>query len=71
MVVVVSFGTIKPFVNGCFAIPLGQVFAFETELLVASLAINFAWKYVWHQIWLESNFSCVVQLLVTHSEMVL
>ncbi|KAK3193489.1 hypothetical protein Dsin_024799 [Dipteronia sinensis] len=30
------------FVNGCFAIPLGQIFAFEAELLAASMYINFA-----------------------------
>ncbi|KAK3188082.1 hypothetical protein Dsin_027643 [Dipteronia sinensis] len=33
----------KAFVNGCFAVPLGQVFAFEAELLAASMAINFVW----------------------------
>ena len=42
------FRNCRAFVKGCFAIPLGQVFAFEAELLAALLAINFAWKYGWH-----------------------
>ncbi|KAI9157100.1 hypothetical protein LWI28_016974 [Acer negundo] len=42
------FRNYRAFVNGCFAIPLGKVFAFEFELLAASLTINFAWKYGWH-----------------------
>ncbi|KAK3211920.1 hypothetical protein Dsin_016626 [Dipteronia sinensis] len=53
VVVVVSLETVESFVNGCFAIPLGQFFPFEVELLAASFAINFAWKYMWHQIWFE------------------
>ncbi|KAI9198847.1 hypothetical protein LWI28_023034 [Acer negundo] len=39
------FRNCRAFVNGCFAIPLGQVFTFEVELLAASLAINFTWKW--------------------------
>ncbi|KAI9181501.1 hypothetical protein LWI28_015585 [Acer negundo] len=64
------FRNCRAFVKGCFAIPLGQVFAFEAELLTASLAINFAWKYGWHRLWLESDSSYVVQLLSSRSEMV-
>ena len=44
------FRNCKAFVKGRFAIPLGQVFAFEAELLTVSLGINFAWKYGWHRI---------------------
>ncbi|KAI9182594.1 hypothetical protein LWI28_026984 [Acer negundo] len=36
------FRNCRAFMKGCFAISLGQVFAFEAELLAASLAINFA-----------------------------
>ncbi|KAK3184762.1 hypothetical protein Dsin_032048 [Dipteronia sinensis] len=36
------FQTWRSFVKACFAVPLGQVFAFEAELLAASLAINYA-----------------------------
>ncbi|KAI9192845.1 hypothetical protein LWI28_028433 [Acer negundo] len=57
------FRNYRASVKSCFAIPLGQVFAFKTELLAASLAINFAWKYGWYRIWLESDSSFVVQLL--------
>ena len=57
------FQTCRSFVKACFAVPLGQVFAFEAELLVASLAINYAWKLGCHRIWLESDSSYVVQLL--------
>ena len=64
------FRNCRAFVKGCFAIPLGQVFAFEAELLAASLDINFAWKYGWHRIWLESVSSYVVQLLSSRSELV-
>ncbi|KAK3230592.1 hypothetical protein Dsin_002473 [Dipteronia sinensis] len=64
------FRNCRACVKGCFAIPLGQVFAFETELLAASLAINFAWKYGWHRIWLKSDCSYVIQLLSSCSEMV-
>ncbi|KAK2655085.1 hypothetical protein Ddye_008137 [Dipteronia dyeriana] len=46
---------------------ISQVFAFEVELLAASLAINYAWNLGWHRIWLESGSSYVVQLLsVSH-----
>ncbi|KAI9180257.1 hypothetical protein LWI28_002883 [Acer negundo] len=38
------FRTGRSFVKACFAVLLGQVFAFEAELLVASLAINYAWN---------------------------
>ncbi|KAK3222236.1 hypothetical protein Dsin_009261 [Dipteronia sinensis] len=44
------FRNYQDFLKGYFAIPLGQVFAFEAELLTASLAINFAWKYGWRRI---------------------
>ncbi|KAK2663302.1 hypothetical protein Ddye_001876 [Dipteronia dyeriana] len=57
------FRNCRSYMKGCFAIPLGQVFAFEVELLVASMNINFAWKYGWRFIWMESDSSYVVQLL--------
>ncbi|KAI9186202.1 hypothetical protein LWI28_014797 [Acer negundo] len=66
----VIFRNCRAFVKGCFAIPLGQVFAFEAELLAASLAINFAWKNGWHRLWLESDSSYVVQLLSSRFEIV-
>ncbi|KAK3198786.1 hypothetical protein Dsin_022201 [Dipteronia sinensis] len=58
----------KAFVKGCFTVSLGHVFAFEVELLAASMAINFAWQNGWHRIWLESDSSYVVQLLFSRSE---
>ncbi|KAI9198422.1 hypothetical protein LWI28_015556 [Acer negundo] len=64
------FRNCRAFVKGCFAVLLGQVFAFEAGLLTASLAINFAWKYGWHRLWLESDSSYVVQLLSSRSEVV-
>ncbi|KAK3222027.1 hypothetical protein Dsin_009052 [Dipteronia sinensis] len=36
------FRSCKAFVKGCFAVPLGQVFAFEEERLADSMAINLA-----------------------------
>ncbi|KAK2646289.1 hypothetical protein Ddye_021484 [Dipteronia dyeriana] len=44
------FRNCKAFVKGCLAIPLDHVFAFEAELLAASIAINFAWQNGWHRI---------------------
>ncbi|KAK3185052.1 hypothetical protein Dsin_032338 [Dipteronia sinensis] len=38
------FRNCRVFVKGCFTIPIGQVFAFEAELLAASLANNFVWR---------------------------
>ncbi|KAK2644850.1 hypothetical protein Ddye_020045 [Dipteronia dyeriana] len=54
------FRTCRSFVKACFAVPLGQVFTFEAELLAASLAINYAWNLGWHRIWLESDSSYIV-----------
>ncbi|KAK2647131.1 hypothetical protein Ddye_022326 [Dipteronia dyeriana] len=62
------FCNCRAFVKGCFAVPLDHVFAFEVELLAASIAINFAWHNGWHRIWLESDSSYVVQLLSSRSE---
>ncbi|KAK3193003.1 hypothetical protein Dsin_024313 [Dipteronia sinensis] len=62
------FQTCRSFVKACFAVPLSQVFAFEAELLTASLAINYAWNLGWHRIWLESDSSYVVQLLSIRSD---
>ncbi|KAK2650226.1 hypothetical protein Ddye_017715 [Dipteronia dyeriana] len=64
------FHNFRAFVKGCFAVPLDHVFAFEAELLAASIAINFAWQNGWHQIWLKSDSSYVVQLLSYRSEQV-
>ncbi|KAK3193274.1 hypothetical protein Dsin_024584 [Dipteronia sinensis] len=64
------FRTCRSFVRACFAVPLGQVFAFEAELLTASLAINYAWNLGWHRIWLESDSSYVMQLLSIRSDQV-
>ncbi|KAK3169104.1 hypothetical protein Dsin_000135 [Dipteronia sinensis] len=58
------------FVKGFFAIPLGQVFEFEVEFLAALLAINFAWKYGWLRIWLESDSSYRFSFFLLSSEMV-
>ncbi|KAK0608113.1 hypothetical protein LWI29_025664 [Acer saccharum] len=64
------FRNCRAFVKGCFAVPLGQVFAFEAELIAASMAINFAWQNGWHRLWLESDSSYVVQLLSSRSKQV-
>ncbi|KAK3212733.1 hypothetical protein Dsin_017439 [Dipteronia sinensis] len=47
-----------------------KVFAFEAELLADSFAINYAWNLGWHRIWLESDSSYVVQLLLIRSDQV-
>ncbi|KAK3193568.1 hypothetical protein Dsin_024878 [Dipteronia sinensis] len=48
------------FMKGCFAAPLGSVFAFEAELLDMSMAINYAWNNEWRRIWIKSDSSYVV-----------
>ncbi|KAK2645814.1 hypothetical protein Ddye_021009 [Dipteronia dyeriana] len=62
------FHNCRAFVKGCFVVPLDHVFAFEAELRIASIAINFAWQNGWHRIWLESDSSYMVQLLSSRSE---
>ncbi|KAK3189414.1 hypothetical protein Dsin_028975 [Dipteronia sinensis] len=62
------FRNCRSFVKGCFDILLGHVFAFEVELLAASMGINFAWKYMWSRIWQKSDYSYVVQLLSSRSK---
>ncbi|KAK3221981.1 hypothetical protein Dsin_009006 [Dipteronia sinensis] len=64
------FWTCRSFVKACFKIPLSQVFAFEAELLAASLAINYPWNLGWHRIWLDNDSSYVVQLLSIRSDQV-
>ncbi|KAK3182832.1 hypothetical protein Dsin_030118 [Dipteronia sinensis] len=64
------FRNCKASVKGCFVIPFNQVFTFDAELLATSMAINFAWQNGWHWIWLESDSSYMVQLLVSRSEQV-
>ncbi|KAK3193386.1 hypothetical protein Dsin_024696 [Dipteronia sinensis] len=44
------FRNCRAFVKDCFVVPLGQVFAFEAELITALMAINFAWQNGWHRI---------------------
>ncbi|KAK3205638.1 hypothetical protein Dsin_019684 [Dipteronia sinensis] len=61
------FQNCRAFMNGCFVVPLGQMFMFEVVLIVASMAINYVWKYGWRQIWLESDSSYVVQLPFSRS----
>ncbi|KAK3224617.1 hypothetical protein Dsin_004479 [Dipteronia sinensis] len=60
------FRNCRSFVKGCYAAPLGSVFAFEAELLAMSMAINYAWINDWCRIWLKSDSSYVVQLLYAH-----
>ncbi|PON63959.1 Ribonuclease H-like domain containing protein [Parasponia andersonii] len=61
------FRTYHDFVCGCFSIPLGIGYAFETELATVIHAINFAWKYGWKRLWLENDSIYVVSILLSHS----
>ncbi|KAK0600803.1 hypothetical protein LWI29_018519 [Acer saccharum] len=63
-------GGLRYFVKACFAVPLVQVFAFEAELLAASLAFNYVWELGWHRIWLKIDSSYMVQLLSDRSDKV-
>ncbi|KAK3199002.1 hypothetical protein Dsin_022417 [Dipteronia sinensis] len=64
------FHNCRAFVKCGFAVPLGQVFAFEAELLAVSTAINLAWQNGWPRIWLENDSSYMVHLLASRSEQV-
>ncbi|KAK0572334.1 hypothetical protein LWI29_030054 [Acer saccharum] len=64
------FRTCRGFVRGCFAIPLGVCFAFEAELAAAVHAIDYAWTFGWHRLWLESDSTFVVNILRSRSRKV-
>ncbi|KAK0575059.1 hypothetical protein LWI29_033415 [Acer saccharum] len=64
------FRTCRGFVRGCFAIPLGVCFAFEAELAAAVHAIDYAWTFGWHRLWLESDSTFVVNILRSRSRIV-
>ncbi|KAK0599983.1 hypothetical protein LWI29_010426 [Acer saccharum] len=64
------FRTCRGFVRGCFAIPLGVCFAFEAELAAAIHAIDYAWTFGWHRLWLESDSTFVVNILRSRSRKV-
>ncbi|KAK0608762.1 hypothetical protein LWI29_035530 [Acer saccharum] len=64
------FRTCRGFIRGCFAIPLGVCFAFEAELAAAVHAIDYAWTFGWHRLWLESDSTFVVNILLSRSRKV-
>lgn len=53
----------RGFIKGCFAIPLGNEFAFELELLAVIYAIKVAQHYFWDRLWLECDSMYLVQML--------
>ena len=61
------FRTCRGFIKGCFVIPLGVYFAFKAELAVAAHAINYAWTFGWHWLWLESDSTFVVDTFRSRS----
>ncbi|KAK2664369.1 hypothetical protein Ddye_002943 [Dipteronia dyeriana] len=65
------FRTCMGFVKGCFAIPLGVCFAFKVELVAAVYTIDYAWTFGWRRLWLESDSTCVVDILRSRSRKVL
>lgn len=62
-----AFRTYRGFVKDCFSIMVGIAYAFEVELLAVIYAIEFAVKYPWNFIWLESDFLYVVNLITNIS----
>lgn len=57
------FVTNGAFVKVCFAIPLGNKYAFEAELLIVIYALKVAQKYSWDMLWLECDSMYLVHLL--------
>ncbi|KAK2661126.1 hypothetical protein Ddye_007659 [Dipteronia dyeriana] len=64
------FRTCRGFVKCCFAIHLGVYFAFEAELADVVYAIDYAQTFGWHQLWLESDSTFVVDILRSRSRKV-
>lgn len=59
----VFFYNSRGFMNDYFSILLGNVYAFEAELQGAIYAIEMAHRFSWISLWLESDFTFVVNLL--------
>ncbi|KAK3200069.1 hypothetical protein Dsin_023484 [Dipteronia sinensis] len=57
----------RGFVKGCFASPLGIMHAFEAELSVVIKAIEYAFGFGWHNLWIECDSSYMVSLLSCRS----
>lgn len=57
------FKTYRGFNKGCFARPLGILFAFEAELLVVIAALDYAKGFGRDNLWFESDSANVVDLL--------
>lgn len=55
------------FFKGGFAYPMGLAFAFEAKILVIILAVEYACYFNWNNLWIESDSSYVVHLLLHRS----
>lgn len=57
------FRTRKPYVKGCFVIPLRDVFTYEAEIFVVIYTVEYAWKHDCKRSWLEGDTTYAVNLL--------
>ncbi|GMN27021.1 hypothetical protein TIFTF001_001497 [Ficus carica] len=65
------FRTYRGFYKGCFAKPLGVLYAFEVELWGVITAVKYVIKFHWTHLWFECNAIYMVDLLQNKSTNVL
>ena len=56
------FRTCRGFIKGCFSLFLGTRLAFEAEIMGFILAIEFAYKFKWKNLWVETDSTYIVAL---------
>ena len=56
------FRTCRGFIKGCFSLFLGTRLAFEAEIMGFILAIEFAYKFKWKNLWVETDLTYIVAL---------
>ena len=56
------FRTFRGFIKGCFSLFLGTRLALEVEILGFIIAIEFAYKFKWKNLWVETDSSYIVAL---------
>ena len=70
-VVVVFLGYCRGFINGYFSLYLDIRCAFEAEIFGFMVALEFAFKFGWQNLWVETNSIYVVLLFKNQSFLVL
>ena len=61
------FRNSRGFVHYCYVLKIGNLYAFEAELIAVMRGIQIAREKGWNKLWLESDSTYVVQLFLTRS----